>query len=311
MEDLNRLCWPGDVRPALGGRAVLPGGVARRRGTAPRTWTRSSRSARPPPGATRWSSRLAGGGHGRRASSPPRTSTRRDHHRPRAPRSMARGPRQGPQAGAIRRLLALQPPTARRIARAWSWTCRSGPSGRATSSGSGRRSPGRRRRGRGRVGRGPVDAHRRADPVEEGAGDEVFGATINTSGSFVMRATRVGRDTALARIVELVQRAQGTKAPIQRLADRVSEVFVPSCWSSAALTFVAWFCSARAAADARAHGVHRGPDHRLPMRDGPRDADRDHGRTGRGAEAGILVRGGEALEDAGPVDRSSSTRPAR
>ena len=59
-------------------------------------------------------------------------------------------------------------------------------------------------------------------PVEKGVGDEVIGATLNTNGTFVMRATRVGRDTALARIVDLVQRAQGSKAPIQRLADEVS-----------------------------------------------------------------------------------------
>ncbi len=64
-------------------------------------------------------------------------------------------------------------------------------------------------------------------PVAVGPGDEVIGATQNTTGTFVMRATRVGRDTALARIVDLVQRAQGSKAPIQRLADRVAEVFVP------------------------------------------------------------------------------------
>ena len=64
-------------------------------------------------------------------------------------------------------------------------------------------------------------------PVTKSAGDEVIGATINTTARFVIRATHVGRETALARIVELVERAQGSKAPIQRLADRVSEVFVP------------------------------------------------------------------------------------
>ena len=64
-------------------------------------------------------------------------------------------------------------------------------------------------------------------PVEVTAGDEVIGATLNTTGTFVFRATRVGADTALARIVDMVQRAQGSKAPIQRLADRISEVFVP------------------------------------------------------------------------------------
>ena len=78
-------------------------------------------------------------------------------------------------------------------------------------------------------------------PATKGAGDEVIGATINTTGSFVMRATRVGRDTALARIVELVQRAQGSKAPIQRMADRISEVFVPAVLLVATATFVVWF----------------------------------------------------------------------
>src|SRR4029077_9719416 len=65
-------------------------------------------------------------------------------------------------------------------------------------------------------------------PVEVGPGDEVIGASMNGAGSFVMRATRVGRDTALARIVDLVQRAQGSKAPIARLADRIAEVFIPA-----------------------------------------------------------------------------------
>ena len=67
-----------------------------------------------------------------------------------------------------------------------------------------------------------------AVPVTKAAGDEVFGATLNTTGTFSFRATRVGADTALARIVALVEHAQGSKAPIQRLADRISEVFVPA-----------------------------------------------------------------------------------
>ena len=64
-------------------------------------------------------------------------------------------------------------------------------------------------------------------PVEVAAGDEVFGATVNTSGRLVVEATRVGADTALAQIARLVEEAQGAKAPVQRLADRVSRVFVP------------------------------------------------------------------------------------
>jgi Cu+-exporting ATPase len=136
-------------------------------------------------------------------------------------------------------------------------------------------------------------------PVVVGPSDEVIGATLNTTGTFVMRATRVGRDTALARIVELVQRAQGSKAPIQRLADRVAEVFVPAVLIAAAATFVVWF------------GF--GPEPRLtlalaafisvvviacPCAMGLATPTAIMVGTGRGAEAGILIRGGEALETA-------------
>src|SRR5207302_9580089 len=78
-------------------------------------------------------------------------------------------------------------------------------------------------------------------PVEKAPGDAVIGATLNKSGSFSMRATRVGRDTALAQIVRLVEEAQGSKAPIQRLADEISSYFVPAVLGLAALTFVAWY----------------------------------------------------------------------
>ena len=140
-------------------------------------------------------------------------------------------------------------------------------------------------------------------PATKGAGDEVIGATINTTGSFVMRATRVGRDTALARIVELVQRAQGSKAPIQRLADRISEVFVPAVLLVAAGTFVVWFVF--------------GPEPRFtlaltafigvviiacPCAMGLATPTAIMVGTGKGAEVGILVRGGEALEAAGGID---------
>jgi P-type Cu+ transporter len=140
-------------------------------------------------------------------------------------------------------------------------------------------------------------------PATKGVGDEVIGATINTTGSFVMRATRVGRDTALARIVELVQRAQGSKAPIQRLADRVSEIFVPAVLLVATATFVVWFAF--------------GPEPRFtlaltafigvviiacPCAMGLATPTAIMVGTGKGAEAGILVRGGEALEAAGGID---------
>ncbi|MEO0489628.1 MAG: heavy metal translocating P-type ATPase, partial [Cyanobacteria bacterium J06659_2] len=78
-------------------------------------------------------------------------------------------------------------------------------------------------------------------PVQKQVGDEVIGATLNKTGSFKFRATRVGKDTFLAQIVKLVQQAQGSKAPIQRLADRVTSWFVPVVIAIAILTFVLWF----------------------------------------------------------------------
>ena len=140
-------------------------------------------------------------------------------------------------------------------------------------------------------------------PVGKGPGDEVIGATLNTTGTFIMRATQVGRDTALARIVELVERAQGSKAPIARLADRIAEVFVPLVLVIAAGTFLAWLAL--------------GPEPRLthalvaaitvlviacPCAMGLATPTAIMVGTGRGAEAGILIRGGEALETAHKVD---------
>jgi Cu+-exporting ATPase len=78
-------------------------------------------------------------------------------------------------------------------------------------------------------------------PVAKGPGDEVVGATVNTTGTFLFRATRVGADTALARIVALVEQAQGSKPPIQRLADRISEAFVPAVMILAVAAFLGWW----------------------------------------------------------------------
>ncbi|HML21551.1 MAG TPA: heavy metal translocating P-type ATPase [Aggregatilinea sp.] len=77
-------------------------------------------------------------------------------------------------------------------------------------------------------------------PVEKSAGAPVIGATINKQGTLVFEATRVGRETALAQIVRLVEQAQGSKAPIQRLADQISAIFVPAVVSIAILTFAVW-----------------------------------------------------------------------
>ncbi|MBD1918413.1 MULTISPECIES: heavy metal translocating P-type ATPase [Cyanophyceae] len=78
-------------------------------------------------------------------------------------------------------------------------------------------------------------------PVQKTVGDEVIGATLNKTGSFKFRATRVGRDTFLAQIVKLVQQAQGSKAPIQKLADQVTSWFVPAVIAIAILTFIVWY----------------------------------------------------------------------
>jgi P-type Cu+ transporter len=134
-------------------------------------------------------------------------------------------------------------------------------------------------------------------PVRVGIGDEVVGAARNQNGSFVMRATRIGRETALARIVELVRRAQGSKAPIQRLADRVAAIFVPLVLLAAAVTFVVWYML----------GPEPRSTHALtafisvlviacPCALGLATPTAIMVGTGRGAEAGILIRGGEALE---------------
>jgi P-type Cu+ transporter len=78
-------------------------------------------------------------------------------------------------------------------------------------------------------------------PVEKNVGDTVIGATINKTGSFQFRATRVGKETALAQIVRMVQQAQGSRAPVQRLVDQVSSVFVPVVLVIATLTFLGWY----------------------------------------------------------------------
>ncbi|MEW5744627.1 MAG: heavy metal translocating P-type ATPase [Nitrospirota bacterium] len=78
-------------------------------------------------------------------------------------------------------------------------------------------------------------------PVEKGAGDTVYSGTVNKAGSFRLRALKVGRETALAQIIRLVEEAQGSKAPIQRLADTIASIFVPIVIGIAAVTFVLWY----------------------------------------------------------------------
>ena len=78
-------------------------------------------------------------------------------------------------------------------------------------------------------------------PVDKKPGDEVVGATINKFGTFRFEATRVGKDTVLSQIIRMVEDAQGSKAPIQKIADRVSGIFVPVVLGIALVTFLAWW----------------------------------------------------------------------
>jgi heavy metal translocating P-type ATPase len=140
-------------------------------------------------------------------------------------------------------------------------------------------------------------------PVEKEANSKVIGATINATGSFVMRAERVGSETLLARIVQMVGQAQRSRAPIQRLADRVAAWFVPTVVAVAAITFIAW--------------ILFGPQPRLahalvnavavliiacPCALGLATPMAIMVGTGRGAHAGVLIKNAEALEILEKVD---------
>ena len=114
-------------------------------------------------------------------------------------------------------------------------------------------------------------------PVETAAGDEVIGATINADGTLVVEATRVGADTALAQIVRLVDEAQGGRAAVQRLADRVASVFVPAgCGTRRG--HAQHLAAGRLGRLRRVHRGGRGPDHLVPVRAGPGHTARGDGR---------------------------------
>ncbi len=134
-------------------------------------------------------------------------------------------------------------------------------------------------------------------PVEKGPGSAVVGGSINRTGTFTFRATRVGRDTVLAQIVRLVEEAQGSKAPIQRLADRVAAVFVPIVLVIATLTFAVWLLwgpePAFFHALTNAVGVLVIA---CPCAMGLATPTAVMVATGRGAELGVLIKSAEALE---------------
>ena len=132
-------------------------------------------------------------------------------------------------------------------------------------------------------------------PVKKQLGDEVIGATINKTGSFKFRAIRVGSDTVLAQIVQLVQQAQGSKAPIQRLADSVTGWFVPAVIAIALLTFIIWFnfMGNITLALLTTVGVLIIA---CPCALGLATPTSVMVGTGKGAENGILIKGAESLE---------------
>jgi Cu+-exporting ATPase len=140
-------------------------------------------------------------------------------------------------------------------------------------------------------------------PVEKTAGNDVIGATINKSGSFKFRATKVGRESMLSQIINMVQEAQGSKPPIARLADKIASIFVPTVMGIAALTFLVWFIF--------------GPEPAFtyamlnfvavliiacPCALGLATPTSIMVGMGKGAENGILIRGAEALETAHKID---------
>ncbi|BAZ47216.1 copper-translocating P-type ATPase (plasmid) [Chondrocystis sp. NIES-4102] len=132
-------------------------------------------------------------------------------------------------------------------------------------------------------------------PVKKHRGDEVIGATINKTGSFKIKATRVGKDTFLAQIVKLVQQAQGSKAPIQRLADRVTGWFVPAVIAIAIATFILWYniMGNVTIALITTVGVLIIA---CPCALGLATPTSIMVGTGKGAENGILIKGAESLE---------------
>jgi len=140
-------------------------------------------------------------------------------------------------------------------------------------------------------------------PVTKREGDDVIGATINKSGSFRFLATRVGKETALSQIIRLVEEAQGSKAPLQRLADKISGVFVPIVIVLALVTFGVWLLFGPEPAFTLALlNLVAVLIIACPCAMGLATPTSIMVGTGKGAEAGILIKGGEALEAARSLD---------
>ena len=146
-------------------------------------------------------------------------------------------------------------------------------------------------------------------PLEVGPADVVTGATVNAGGRLVVRATRVGDDTALAQIARLVTEAQSGKAAVQRLADRISAVFVPIVIALSIGTLLVWLALGQGTTSAFTAAVAV-LIIACPCALGLATPTALLVGTGRGAQLGILIKGPEILESTRAVDTSSSTRPA-
>ncbi|PIN88000.1 copper-translocating P-type ATPase [Candidatus Woesearchaeota archaeon CG10_big_fil_rev_8_21_14_0_10_32_24] len=138
-------------------------------------------------------------------------------------------------------------------------------------------------------------------PVEKNKGDKIIGATINKTGSFIFKATKVGSETALAQIIKLVEDAQGSKAPIQQLADKISAYFVPAVMAIAFISFLAWYFLGFGFAFALTIFVAV-LIIACPCALGLATPTAIMVGTGKGAENGILIKSAEALQKAHEID---------
>ena len=134
-------------------------------------------------------------------------------------------------------------------------------------------------------------------PVEKSSGDKIFGGTVNKAGSFKLRALRIGKETALAQIIRLAEEAQGSKAPIQRLADKVASIFVPTVIGISVITFSVWFIfGPKPSVTLALMNFIAVLIIACPCALGLATPTAIMVGTGKGAEKGILIRDAEALE---------------
>jgi Cu+-exporting ATPase len=210
----------------------------------------------------------------------------------------------GETAGAIRRLIDLQPRTARVLRNLQELDV---PIGELVSGDIVIVRPGERIPVDGAVTNGSSNVDEsmltgEPMPVTKNAGDKVTGGTINLTGAFRFKATTLGASSVLARIVKMMREAQGTRAPVQRLADRISSVFVPVVIVIAAITFTIWFFAAGEGSFVRALAASVAVlIIACPCAMGLAVPTAVMVATGKGAQLGVLIKGGAALERASEI----------